>query len=93
MPTTYRLVSFTGDQHFELPLGRSVVVGRGVQSDITIYDPTISRRHAQLTAGPDGVVVKDLNSSNGTCINGARVSTGRLTPRDSITFGKVLYQL
>jgi adenylate cyclase len=89
----YRLVSFSGDQSFELPQGRSLVVGRGVASDIAIYDPTISRRHAELTVGADGVQVKDLGSSNGTCINGNRVSAGRLNPNDSITFGKVLFQL
>ncbi|HET6837620.1 MAG TPA: FHA domain-containing protein, partial [Gemmatimonadales bacterium] len=89
----YRLVSLAGDQTFELPPGRSLVVGRGVSSDIAIYDPTISRRHAELTVGADGVRVKDLGSSNGTCINGTRVSSGRLTPNDSITFGKVLFQL
>jgi adenylate cyclase len=89
----YRLVSFSGDQSFELPHGRSLVVGRGLSSDIAIYDPTISRRHAELTVGTDGVEVKDLGSSNGTCINGSRVSAGRLHPNDSITFGKVLFQL
>jgi adenylate cyclase len=89
----YRLISFAGDQSFELPEGRSVVVGRGVMSDIPIYDPTISRRHAELTAGPDGVQVKDLGSSNGTCINGNRIKAGTLAPSDSITFGKVLYHL
>ena len=70
----YRLVSFSGDQTFELPQGRNLVVGRGVTSDIAIYDPTISRRHAELTVGTDGVQVKDLGSSNGTCINGSRVT-------------------
>src|SRR5688572_11788397 len=89
----FRLVSFSGDQSFELPQGRSLLVGRGVASDIAIYDPTISRRHAELTVGTDGVQVKDLGSSNGTCINGNRVSTGLLNPNDSITFGKVLFQL
>jgi adenylate cyclase len=89
----YRLVSLSGDQTYELPSGRSLVVGRGVSSDIAIYDPTISRRHAELTVGADGVRVKDLGSSNGTCINGTRVSAGRLNPNDSITFGKVLFQL
>jgi adenylate cyclase len=89
----YRLVSFSGDQSFELPHGRSLVVGRGINSDIAIYDPTISRRHAELTVGTDGVQVKDLGSSNGTCINGSRVTAGRLQANDSITFGKVLFQL
>jgi len=89
----YRLVSFSGDQTFELPHGRSLVVGRGVTSDIAIYDPTISRRHAELIVGAEGVQVKDLGSSNGTCINGARVTAGRLNTNDSITFGKVVFQL
>jgi adenylate cyclase len=89
----YRLVSSESDQSFELPLGRSVVVGRGLTSDIPLYDPTISRRHAELTAGPEDVQVTDLGSSNGTCINGSRVTSGRLRPDDSITFGKVLFRL
>jgi adenylate cyclase len=89
----FRLVSATGDQSFEIPVGRSLVVGRGVASDIAIYDPTISRRHAELLAGPDGVDVKDLGSSNGTCINGSRVAAGRLGLNDSITFGKVVFRL
>ncbi len=62
----FRLVSATGDQSFEIPPGRSLVVGRGVASDIAIYDPTISRRHAELVVSDDGVDVTDLGSSNGT---------------------------
>lgn len=89
----YRLVSSTDDQRFDLPQGRTVVVGRGVDSDLTIYDPTISRRHAELTAGPDGVRVKDLGSSNGTHVNGRRLAEAQLAPGDSISFGKVSFQL
>ncbi len=89
----YRLVSTSGIQTFDLPAGRPVIVGRGVASDIAIYDPTISRRHAELTVGADGVHVKDLGSSNGTCINGRRVAAGRLAPNDSVTFGKLVYQV
>jgi adenylate cyclase len=88
-----RLVSAAGDQTFELPEGRTLVVGRGVASDLAIYDPTISRRHAELTIGADGVEVKDLGSSNGTCINGTRVTAGHLGLEDSITFGKVAFRL
>ena len=89
----YRLVSQAGDQSFELAEGRTLVVGRGVTSDLAIYDPTISRRHAELVVAADGVQVRDLGSSNGTCINGSRVEAGRLTPDDSITFGKVVFRL
>ncbi|MGH7516298.1 MAG: adenylate/guanylate cyclase domain-containing protein [Gemmatimonadales bacterium] len=89
----YRLVSTSGTQTFELPAGRPVILGRGVASDIAIYDPTVSRRHAELTVAADGVHVKDLGSSNGTCINGRRVAAGRLGPNDSVSFGKLVYQL
>jgi len=87
--SSFRLVSSSGDLSFELPPGRSVVVGRGVGTDIAIYDPTISRRHAELTARGDMVDVRDLGSSNGTWINGSRIATGRLLANDSVTFGKV----
>jgi adenylate cyclase len=89
----YRLVSTSGTQTFELPAGRPLILGRGVASDIAIYDPTISRRHAELTVAAEGVHVKDLGSSNGTAINGRRVAAGRLGPNDSVTFGKLVYQL
>src|SRR5579864_2761574 len=89
----YRLVSSTDGQRFDLPQGRTVVVGRGVDSDLTIYDPTISRRHAELTAGADGVRVKDLDSSNGTHVNGRRLAEALLAPGDTITFGKVSFRL
>ena len=89
----FRLVSASGDQSFEIPPGRSLVVGRGVASDIAIYDPTISRRHAELVVSDDGIDVTDLGSSNGTCINGARVESGHLKANDSVTFGKVTYRL
>ena len=90
---SYRIIATEGSQSFDLPTGSAVVVGRGVMSDIALYDPTISRRHAELTAGPDGVHVRDLGSSNGTSVNGARIAIGLMQPGDSITFGKVVFQL
>ena len=79
----YRLVSFSGDQTFELPHGRSLVVGRGVTSDIAIYDPTISRRHAELIVesrwGPgqgSGELQRDLHQRQpGSPADGSRPTT------------------
>jgi adenylate cyclase len=89
----YRLVSTSGHQTFDLPVGKPLILGRGVATDVPIYEPTISRRHAELTVAADGVHVKDLGSSNGTSINGRRITTGRLGPNDSVTFGKLTFQL
>jgi pSer/pThr/pTyr-binding forkhead associated (FHA) protein len=90
---TYRLVSFAGDQDFELTADHPYVVGRAVTSDIPIFDPTISRRHAELRSVKGGVQLRDLGSSNGTFINGTRVTEGMIEPNDSVTFGKVVFQL
>jgi len=92
MPS-FRLVSIAGDQTYDLPADRTVVVGRAVTSDLAVIDPTISRRHAELRLTPDGVTVKDLESSNGTFINGDRIGEAVLKPNDSVTFGKVVFQL
>jgi adenylate cyclase len=91
----YSLISFGGDQRFELPAGRTLVVGRAVESDIPVFDPTVSRRHAELTADAqgEGVRVRDLGSSNGTSINGVRVAEGWLAPNDAVAFGKIAYYL
>ena len=89
----FKLVSFTGDQDFELTPDHTYVVGRAVTSDIPIFDPTISRRHAELRVGKATIALKDLGSSNGTFINGERVTDGTLEAGDSVTFGKVVFQL
>ncbi len=89
----YRLINIAGDQTYDLPHDRTVVVGRAVTSDLAVIDPTISRRHAELRISGDGVLVKDLESSNGTFINGSRITEQLLKPNDSVTFGKVVFQL
>lgn len=89
----YRLTAHQGTQTFDLPQGRALVLGRGAASDLPVYDPTISRRHAELTVGPDGVRIRDLDSSNGTSINGERIAIGLLKPGDSVTFGRVHFRL
>src|SRR5256886_16320451 len=72
--SVFKLLSTTGEQSIDLQPGRTIVVGRAVTSDIPIYDPTISRRHAELSLADGGVKVKDVGSSNGTFLNGARVT-------------------
>jgi adenylate cyclase len=89
----FKLLSTSGDQSIELAPGRILVVGRAVTSDVPIYDPTISRRHAEVSLGPSGVRVKDLGSSNGTFLNGARITQADATANDVITFGKVAFKV
>jgi adenylate cyclase len=82
-----------GDQLIDLPASGSKLVGRAATSDVPIYDPTISRRHAELQLSGGGVLVRDLGSSNGTFLNGARISEATAADGDVVTFGKVAFHV
>ncbi len=89
----YKLISTDGAHSFDLQDGPPLVVGRAPTSDIPIIDPTISRRHAEVQCTDGGVTVRDLGSSNGTFINGARVESAAVSAADVLTFGKVGFRL
>jgi Protein of unknown function (DUF3662)/FHA domain len=67
--------------------GSRVVLGRSKDSDIRVEDANVSRRHAELRReGADWWLV-DLDSTNGTELNGRRVSRSRLSDGDTIKLG------
>src|SRR6058998_3912003 len=89
----FKLLSTSGEQSIDLQLGRKLVVGRAVTSDVPIYDPTISRRHAEVVLTESGVRVTDLGSSNGTFLNGAEITEAEAGANDVVTFGKVAFRV
>ena len=89
----FKLLSTSGEQSIDLQLGRTLVVGRAVTSDVPIYDPTISRRHAEIVLTESGVHVTDLGSSNGTFLNGAKITEAEAGANDVVTFGKVAFRV
>ncbi|MBV6520619.1 MAG: hypothetical protein MNPFHGCM_00737 [Gemmatimonadaceae bacterium] len=90
---TYRLVSASGEVTFELRPGAPHVLGRALSSDLPVLDPTVSRRHAELTVESGGITLRDLGSSNGTFVNGNRITSARVVAGDRLIFGKVLFEL
>ena len=90
---TFRLVSSDGNIQFELRAGMPMILGRALNSDLPVLDPTISRRHAEVKADDTGVAVRDLGSSNGTFVAGARVGSARLVGGEKIVFGKVQFEI
>jgi hypothetical protein len=66
--------------------GEKAYIGRDLGSDIAIDDPEVSRRHACITRGPGGYSIEDLGSTNGTFVNGIRI-TGPQALRDGDIIG------
>jgi hypothetical protein len=63
-------------------------IGRGAGSDIVIPDKTLSRQHARIQATDRGCVVEDLGSTNGTFVNGQRITSPTLVrPGDTLQVG------
>lgn len=71
------------------PAGRSaIMIGRGLDNQIVVEDLLVSRHHARLTpTGPSSYDVEDLDSRNGTYVNGQRVIRGNLTEGDLLAVG------
>jgi len=91
MTDAFKLVGTSGEQTIDVKPGATLIVGRAVNSDVPIYDPTISRQHAQISVQNGGVLVKDLGSSNGTFLNGSRITEAVAQPNDVVMFGKVSF--
>jgi FHA domain/Zinc-ribbon containing domain len=63
-------------------------IGRSLAADVRFDDPTVSRRHALLVRGPDGVRILDDRSLNGVFVNGERVEWSTLADGDEILVGR-----
>jgi two-component system, cell cycle response regulator len=68
----------------------SLVIGRGGECDLSLQDDGLSRRHAKIVQYANGaVMVKDLDSTNGTFVNGRPVKTTALEDGDRIQLGSL----
>ena len=69
------------------------VIGRGSGCDIVIDDPGISRKHLEIDITDNGVIARDLGSTNGTYVEGHQVPAATLLDGNTITIGRtrILY--
>jgi hypothetical protein len=78
-----------GEEVVVVPLTREWTrIGRSLAADVRFDDPTVSRRHALIVRGPDGVRVLDDRSLNGVFVNGKRVEWSPLSHGDEIRVGR-----
>jgi DNA-binding winged helix-turn-helix (wHTH) protein len=81
----YRLI--WGNREIALSLGENLF-GRDEASIVWIDDALVSRRHARIVIDETGAVLEDLNSKNGTYLNGKRIEASRkLADEDQVTIG------
>ena len=67
----------------------NITVGRVEDNMIQIDDASVSSHHAELVRDGDDYILRDLDSTNGTRLNGTAHTEGRLKDGDEITFGKI----
>lgn len=71
--------------------GRAITVGRAAANDVVLPRPEVSRHHARLERAGTGWRAVDLDSTNGTWVNGERASRRPLAPGDEVAFGSARF--
>ncbi len=74
---------------FRILPGSIKTVGRATRADFIVDAPMVSRLHCRLSAGAAELEVVDLDSTNGTYVNGERVSRTMLKSGDKLGVGRV----
>lgn len=90
----YLVVERGRDRGRAFPINRQVTVLGRSGTEILINDPDISRRHAAIDVQGEGkYVLRDLNSTNGTLLNGVAVQSQSIAPNDKIRMGSTTIKL
>ncbi len=96
MATTYALRFIAGRYkggEFPLRPNREIIVGRGSEFDMVLDEDMVSRRHAKIATYHGQIVLQDLKSTNGTFVNGERVTVARLQIGDKVLVGTSIMEL
>jgi transcriptional regulator with GAF, ATPase, and Fis domain len=70
-------------------IGERMRIGKAPDNDLVLPDDTVSRHHCELTRAPEGVHVRDLNSTNGTKVQGARIAEAVVQPGVVLKVGEI----
>lgn len=89
-----QLVLVEGGKTVVVQLRLPTVVGRSTAADLKVPDSQVSRRHCELFDYEDQIAVRDLDSVNGTIVNGERIQQDTLlTTGDHLTIGNVTFRV
>lgn len=68
-------------------MNREIIIGRSSDLDMVLVEDMVSRRHAKITSTDTEVYIQDIGSTNGTFVNGEKVSRSKLNEGDRILVG------
>ncbi|MBU1896428.1 FHA domain-containing protein, partial [Myxococcota bacterium] len=96
LATTFALRFIAGQYKggsFPLRPNREIIIGRGSEFDMVLDEDMVSRRHTKIATYHGQIVIQDLKSTNGTFVNGERVTVARLKVGDRILVGSSLMEI
>ncbi|MFH1226648.1 MAG: FHA domain-containing protein [Planctomycetota bacterium] len=82
------IIQTAGSPARNFELAEEAIIGREPANNVYIDDPRASRQHSRITKQPDGYYISDLNSRNGTLVNGEKIATRKLKDNDRIVIGR-----
>ena len=84
MQGAVELVVCATNRGYPVAPGTRVTIGRSDECEVVLHDQAVSRRHCTVEARGDELIVTDLDSANGTFVNGRLVTSCAVTPGDTI---------
>lgn len=88
----WSLVADSGPEKGQvIPVMDRIEIGRALECDISILEPSLSRKHAELELDGDDLVLRDLGSVNGTYVNGEKIDESRLKDGDRMQFERIKF--
>src|SRR6185369_12411755 len=70
-------------------VGGRLTIGKAADNDLVLSDDTVSRHHCEIVRAPDGLHVRDLDSTNGTKVDGTRIREAMVQPGNVLKVGEV----
>ncbi|ROR72908.1 FhaA domain-containing protein [Bogoriella caseilytica] len=80
------IIDVEGERY--LLTGPVTVIGRGSEADVVVDDSGVSRKHLRIEVTGDGVIARDLGSTNGSFVEGHRVDAATLVDGNTVTIGR-----
>jgi len=92
VPNGWCLIANSGpEKGQQIPINERTEIGRALECDISILEPALSRKHAEIEPIDGKLIIRDLGSANGTHVNGKKIDELSLKDRDVLQFNRISF--